>query len=460
MMGNAAIWSRRQWLAAAGTGAAASVSQPAKRLPNFVILFADDLGWGDLGCYGHPLIRTPNLDSMAAGGARFTSFYAAAPVCTPSRAGLLTGRYPIRAGQPGNTGPDTVGGLPLSEVLLPQVLKPLGYRTMAIGKWHLGFQPEEYLPVRRGFDSWLGLPYSNDMIPPWVKTDRPLRLYRDAEAVREVKEQDDLTPMYTEEAVRFIRENRQQPFFLYLAYSMPHLPVSAPARMRGRSRGGLYGDVIETLDWSAGEIRRTLEELKLDRDTLVVFASDNGPWHNLPARMLAGGVEPWHTGSAGPLRGAKGTTWEGGPRVPAIFWQPGRVRPQTVFDMASTLDLLPTLAAMAGAKLPEGRVLDGFDLRGTLERGEPSPRQEFFYCLDKRLEGVRQGPWKLRHAAGGAPELFHLERDPSERYDVAEREPELVRKLETRLREFAREIGAAHATMEAGTRAPAEESPR
>lgn len=441
MQDNTAFITRRHWMAAAA-GASATAAEAPRRAPNFIVLFADDLGWGDLACYGHPLIRTPHLDRMAAEGARFTSFYAAAPVCTPSRAGLLTGRYPIRAGQPGNTGPDTTGGLPLRETLLPQVLKPLGYRSMAIGKWHLGFQPEDYLPTRRGFGSWLGLPYSNDMIPPWVKTDRPLRLYRDENPIREVTNQEDLTPLYTEEAIRFLRENRARPFFLYLAYSMPHLPVSAPASRRGRSRAGLYGDVIETLDWSAGEIRRTLEELRLERDTLVVFASDNGPWHNLPSRMLAGGVEPWHTGTPGLLRGAKATTWEGGPRVPGIFWQPGFVRPQTVFDMASTLDLLPTIAAIAGARLPENRTLDGFDLRGTLQHGGPSPRHEFFYCLEKRLEAVRQGPWKYRHAPGAAPELFHLERDPSEQYDVLSREPEIARRLATRLRDFAREIGA------------------
>lgn len=435
-------WTRRQWLASAAALAGATQAPSARRPPNFIVLLADDLGWGDLGCYGHPLIRTPHLDRMAAEGARFTSFYAAAPVCTPSRAGLLTGRYPIRAGQPGNTGPDTVGGLPLGEILLPQLLRPLGYRSMAIGKWHLGFQPEEYLPVRRGFDDWLGLPYSNDMIPPWVKTDRPLHLYRGIHPVSQVREQDQLTPMYTEEAIRFIRENRGRPFFLYLAYSMPHLPVSAPASMRGRSRGGLYGDVVETLDWSAGEIRRTLEQLGLDRNTLVVFTSDNGPWHDLPPRMLAGGVEPWHTGTAGLLRGAKGTTWEGGPRVPGIFWMPGAVRPQTVFDMASTLDLLPTFAAMAGARPPQDRVYDGHDLRPLLELGEPSPRREFFYCLERRLEAVRQGPWKFRHAPGAPPVLHHLERDPSERYDVRDREPELAARLAARLREFAREIGA------------------
>jgi len=428
--------SRREFLAAA---LAQSVSRP----PNFIVLFADDMGYGDLACYGHPTLRTPNIDRLAAEGIRFTSFYAAASVCTPSRVGLLTGRHPIRAGQPGNTGPDTVGGLPLSELLLPQLLKARDYKTMAIGKWHLGFRPAAQLPTKRGFDAWLGLPYSNDMIPPWVKTDRPLHLYKNEDSIEQVTDQSNLTPRYTDEAVKFIRANKTNPFFLYLPYAMPHLPVSAPAKMRGRSRAGHYGDVIETLDWSVGEITRTLKELNLDRNTLVIFTSDNGPWHDLPPRMLAEGVEPWHTGSKGLLRGAKATTYEGGFRVPGIFRWPGVIRPgQVSMDMASTLDILPTLLAAAGLDLPRDRPYDGHNLLPHLRDGKPSPRQEFFYALGKTLDGVRQGPWKYRQAKGSGPELYHLDRDPAEQYNVAAAEPETAARLAARLKAYADEIRA------------------
>lgn len=446
---------RRHFLQSGMAAAAASRGRAnaGPKPPNFVILFADDLGYGDLGCYGHPTLRTPHLDRMAEEGARFTSFYAAAPVCTPSRAGLLTGRYPIRAGQPNNTGPDTVGGLPLAEILLPQVLKARGYRTMAIGKWHLGFQPESYLPTRRGFDDWFGLPYSNDMIPPWVKTGRPLRLYRGASEVETVSDQSHLTPRYTGEAVRFLKQAAGQPFFLYLAYSMPHLPVSAPAERQGRSRAGLYGDVIETLDWSAGEILRTLREQGLDGNTMVVFTSDNGPWHNLPPRMLAGGVEPWHTGSKGLLRGAKGSTYEGGLRVPGIVRWPGVARSgQVCMDIASTLDLFPTIARAAGVGLPEGRVYDGYDLTPLLRDGAAGPRGPFYYCLGNTLEAIREGPWKYRfararterdpEAQAAAPALFHLDWDPAEQYNLHSRHPDIAVRLAGRLKAFAAEIGA------------------
>lgn len=428
--------SRREFLAA-------TLAQAVSRPPNFIVLFADDMGYGDLACYGHPTLRTPNIDRLAAEGMRFTSFYAAASVCTPSRAGLLTGRHPIRAGQPGNTGPDTVGGLPLSELLLPQLLKARDYQTMAIGKWHLGFQPPAQLPTKRGFDGWLGLPYSNDMIPPWVKTDRPLHLYKNEDSIEQVTDQSNLTPRYTDEAVKFIRANKTKPFFLYLPYAMPHLPVSAPEKMRGRSRAGHYGDVIETLDWSVGEITRTLKELNLDRNTLVIFTSDNGPWHDLPPRMLAGGVEPWHTGSKGLLRGAKGTTYEGGFRVPGIFRWPGVIRPgQVSMDMASTLDILPTLLAAAGLDLPRDRPYDGHNLLPHLRDGKPSPRQEFFYALGKTLDGVRQGPWKYRRTKDSGPELYHLDRDPAEQYNAAAAEPEVTARLAARLKAFADEIHA------------------
>jgi arylsulfatase A-like enzyme len=447
--------SRRQFLkrsAALGGGAAVS-GQAQQRRPNFIILFADDMGWSDLACYGHPTLRTPNLDRMAEEGTRFTQFYAAASVCTPSRVGLLTGRYSVRAGQPNNTGPDTNGGLPLSEILLPQVLKPLGYRTMAIGKWHLGYRPAPYLPTNRGFDSYFGLPYSNDMIPPWVKTQVPLHLYRNLDPVREVKDQSRLTEMYTDEALKFIRESGDSPFFLYVPYAMPHLPVSASEQRRGRSRAGLYGDVIETLDWSAGEILRTLKERNLDQNTMVVFTSDNGPWHNLPKRMLAEGVEPWHTGTKGLLRGAKGTTYEGGVRVPAILRWPGVIRPREVsMELASALDLFPTIVRAAGAKLPEDRVYDGYDLMEMLRNGGKSPRNEFYYVRGAVLEGVREGSWKYRFArrnvAEGnpgdppAPELFHLDWDPAEQYNMYERNPDLGRRLAAKTAAFAKEIGA------------------
>jgi arylsulfatase A-like enzyme len=449
--------STRRGFLAAGAGALAALTEAraARRRPNFVILFADDMGYGDLACYGHPNIRTPNLDRMAAEGARFTSFYAAAPVCTPSRVGILTGRYPARAGLPNNLGPNSKGGLPLSEILLPQLLKPLGYKTMAIGKWHIGHNPKEYLPTARGFDHFLGLPYSNDMIPPWVKTDAPLRLIRDGEPVETVTDQSGLTELYTREALSFIRSAGSNPFFLYLPYSMPHLPVSTGARFRGRSRAGLYGDVIETIDWSVGEILALLKKQGVDGDTMVLFASDNGPWHNLPKRMLQKGVEPWHTGVKGLLRGAKGTTYEGGPRVPGIFRWPGVVAPrQTISDMASTLDVLPTIAAAAGAKLPTDRVYDGFDLMGVLRGQAKSPRTTYHYYRGAVLEAIREGSWKFRYArqpvsedeakAAEAipprPELYNLDYDPAEQYDVYERHREIGDRLREKMRAFAAEL--------------------
>ncbi|MBL8227956.1 MAG: sulfatase [Bryobacterales bacterium] len=448
--------SRRHFLNSALAGLSTIAAPAQQRRPNFIILFADDMGWSDLACYGHPTLRTPNLDRMADEGTRFTQFYAAASVCTPSRVGLLTGRNPVRAGQPNNTGPDTNGGLPLSEILLPQVLKPLGYRTMAIGKWHLGYKPAQHLPTSRGFDSYFGLPYSNDMIPPWVKTQTPLHLYRNEEPLREMKEQSRLTEMYTDEAVKFIRESGDSPFFLYIPYAMPHLPVSAPEQRRGRSRAGLYGDVIETLDWSAGEILRTLKERNLDSNTMVVFTSDNGPWHNLPKRMLAEGVEPWHTGTKGLLRGAKGTTYEGGIRVPGIMRWPGMIRSREVsMEMASTLDLFPTVVKAAGGEMPKDRVYDGFDLMGLLRNGGKSPRNEFYYVRGRMLEGVREGSWKYRFArrnvtegsAGdpAAPELFQLDWDPAEQYNMYARRTDIGRRLAAKAVAYAKEVGA---TME------------
>lgn len=429
-------------------------AQAQQRRPNIIIFFADDMGYGDLGCYGHPEIRTPNIDRMAAEGARLTSYYAAASVCTPSRVGLLTGRYAMRAKQAHNFGPQSKDGLQLSEILLPQVLKPLGYRTMAIGKWHLGHQ-KEYLPTARGFDQFLGLPYSNDMITPWVQTDRPLMLYRNDDTIETVTDQSRVTQRYTAEAAKFVRGGSgDQPFFLYLPYAMPHLPLAVSPERRGKSPAGLYGDVIEEIDWSVGEIMRAVRESGQDSNTLMLFLSDNGPWNNLPKRMLQNGNEWWHTGSKGPLRGAKGGSYEGGFRVPGIARWPGRIPSgQTLREMASGLDWFPTIARAAGAAMPnDGRTYDGFDLMPMLTTGAPSPRREFFFFRAAVLEGVRQGPWKYRRATGegiegepraeAKPELYHLERDIAERYNQAEQEPGVAERMEKRLREFAKEVGA------------------
>jgi arylsulfatase A-like enzyme len=390
---------------------------------------------------------------MADQGVRFTSFYAAAPFCTPSRAGLLTGRYPVRAGQPNNLGPDSTGGLPLREVTLAQSLKTRGYRTAAIGKWHLGHNPREYLPTSRGFDSYFGLLYSNDMIPPFVKTSKPLELYRDTNPIEHPVDQSTLTERYTREAESFIRSAAGNPFFLYVPYAMPHLPISASGRFRGRSRAGLYGDVIETLDWSAGEILKTLKETGVDENTMVVFASDNGPWLNLPPRMLQKGNQPWHAGTKNLLRGWKGNTYEGGIRVPCIARWPGVIPARRVnSDIASTLDLFATVTKAANARLPEDRVYDGMDILPVMQGAAKSPRTDFFYFRGALLEGVREGSWKCRFARDarddlkpGEPitvELFDLDVDPAEQYNLYDSHREVGERLLKKLRAFAQELGA------------------
>ncbi len=427
---------------------------PASERPNIVLLFADDLGYGDLSSYGHPTIKTPHLDQMGAEGVRMTSFYAAAPVCTPSRAALLTGRYPLRTGLPGVLGPESDDGLRASEITLAEALQERGYRTVALGKWHLGSTRPEHFPTAHGFEGYLGLLYSNDMVPPWVQTERPLRLYRNAEPTGEYPvDQATLTERYTEEAVAFIRASAGEPFFVYLAYAMPHLPLAASPKFAGRSRGGLYGDVIEEIDWSVGRILETLRREGLDRSTIVVFTSDNGPWMNLPERMLQQGVERSHAGSPGPLRGWKGTTYEGGLRVPGIVRWPGRIPGgQVSADIATTMDLYATLLTAAGAQVPQDRPVDGNDLMPMLRSGADSPTTRFYYFRGERLEGVRDRNWKLRLSsqlrddlAPGAPvtpELYDLEVDPAEHYNVADRHPEVVSRLWSEMRRFASEVGA------------------
>lgn len=424
-----------------------SCGSPAEQMvqPNIVVVFADDMGYGDLSCYGHPNIHTPRIDGLADEGVRFTSFYVGASVCSPSRAALLTGRYPIR-NMPFNTGPESTNGLPVEEVTLADLLSGQGYATMAIGKWHLGHQPE-YLPTSRGFGTFYGLPYSNDMILPWCpwlsETDT-LFLYKDSLKVKEVGfGQDNLTVDYTHEALKFIESSADKPFFLYLAHSMPHLPVSTSEAFLGKSEGGLYGDVIETIDWSVGEIRDKLTELGLDRNTIVVFTSDNGPWINMPDRMLQRGVEPWHAGSVGMLRGSKGTTYEGGFRVPAIVRWPG-VTPEgaVCHDMASTMDLFVTLAEATGAVVPDDRVIDGVNILPMLRGEEGDLRSTYYFVQGRRLQAVRDGDLKLRIDGEEGFQLFNLSRDPGERINIAGRHPDEVRRLMDKLIDFAVETGA------------------
>lgn len=418
--------------------------------PNIVILLADDLGYGDLSSYGNPTIQTPNLDRMAREGIRFTSFYAQ-PVCTPSRAALLTGRYPIRSGATKVLFPKDTVGLPPAEITVAEALKTRGYRTMAVGKWHLGHHAA-FLPTAQGFDHYLGIPYSNDM-------DRggnpPVPIMRDTTIVEQPAVQATLTKRYTEEGIRFMRKNRDEPFLLYLAYSMPHLPIHVSEGFAGRSRGGLYGDVIEEIDWSAGEVLRTLRELGLDRNTIVVFTSDNGPWTRYPEEIFRDvyGTEPWHTGSSGPLRGSKFGTYEGGVREPAIVRWPGVIpEGQVTAEAASTLDLFPTFVALAGAKLPDDRVIDGRNILPLLRTGRDPVQRSLYYFRGRDLEGVRDGRWKLRRtrnlhpelAAADSipPELFDLEVDPGEHYDVSARHPDVVARLGQEMRAFASEVHA------------------
>ena len=418
----------------------------AESKPNVVVIYADDLGYGDLACFGHPTIKTPHLDRMAAEGMKFTQFYSAAPVCTPSRAALLTGRYPIRSGMCSDKRrvlfPNSGGGIPASEVTLAEAMKSAGYRTACVGKWHLGHLPQ-FLPTSNGFDSYFGIPYSNDMdrvadrkmgrkifLDPKVKYWN-VPLMRDKEIVEQPADQTTITKRYTEEAIKFIQQDQKQPFFLYLAHNMPHVPLFRSEEFADKSLRGLYGDVIEEIDWSVGQVLQTLRDEGLDQNTIVWFSSDNGPWLIFDAQG----------GSAGLLRDGKGSTWEGGMREPTLAWWPGHIPAGTVSqDQGSTMDIYTTSIKLAAGTVPTDRVVDGVDLTPVLTQSGPGPRDEMVYYRGTKLMAIRKGPWKAHFITKPAygrepfqehdpPVLYQLEHDPSEKYNVAKDHPEVIKEL-------------------------------
>jgi len=431
-----------------------------QRPPNIIIILADDLGYGDLSCYAPSKFSTPHIDKLATEGVRFTDCYAPFPYCAPSRATLLTGRYPFRHGLQANpfpSGDPAVKnadhlGLPTSEITLAQLLKGRGYATLAIGKWHLGHRPE-FWPTRHGFDHYFGIPYSNDM--------HPVRLNEDERLIEYPVVQATLTRRYTERAVAFLRANKDRPFFLYLAHAMPHKPLACSEEFYRKTGHGLYADVLAELDWSCGRIVEELKQLRLDKNTFVIFTSDNGPWYG---------------GNTGGLRGMKGQTWEGGVRVPLIFWMPARVPAgRTVNEPVILADIFTTCLALTSTQAPANKKIDGLDLWPLLLEGKRLDREAIYIFRGPQLMAVRQGRWKLHVAPPQPPKfkvykpsdpyqdprgpdgvrilapyeqahpsqfpglltgdpvtnigLFDLETDPGEQHNLADKHPEIVRQL-------------------------------
>jgi len=439
--------------------------------PNIIVINADDLGYGDPGCYGGQAIRTPNIDGLAGDGVRFTDFHTCDAVCTPSRAGLLTGRYPARmfldtplhpgkvplakramvklgymCGELGLIDLASEGrsrGLSGCEITLAEALGAGGYRTGMVGKWHLGDYDEDpaFNPLNHGFDYYFGVPYSNDM--------NPFPLYRGTEVLEEnIADQSKLTGLYTEEAIKFIESAGDDPFFLYFAHTFPHRPLFASEKFSGSSDAGVYGDAVQEVDWSVGRILETLKKQGKDGDTIVIFTSDNGPWYQ---------------GSPGAFRGRKGQSFEGGHRVPFIARWPGRIPAGSIVrEPAMNIDLFPTLLAAAGVEPPTDRIIDGEDITGLLTvPGSASPHDYLYFYHHGDLEGVRSGKWKYfrnvnhytwpmpvnkklghlsNHTAGPLPLLFNLDTDPGEAYNLAEKFPDVARELDDRMTEWEKDM--------------------
>lgn len=430
-------------------GKSSMAVESSVRPPNFVVIFTDDQGYADVGCFGSPDIRTPRLDAMATEGMKFTSFYAQ-PICGPSRAALMTGCYPLRVAERGNT-KQVHPILHSDEITIAEILKQEGYATACFGKWDLAkhsqtdFFPDLF-PAHQGFDYFFGTPTSNDRIA---------NLYRNEKLIEPRTDLSTLTKRYTDEAIGFITKHQKQPFFVYLPHSMPHTKLDASPDFKGKSKRGLYGDVIEEIDFNVGRLLDTIDQLKLTDNTYVIFTSDNGPWLIKNKNHADGHLRNDHGGSAGKFRSGKVSTFEGGVRVPCIVWGPGRVPAGTTCDsIASTLDVLPTLAALAGAEPPADRVIDGEDIRHLIhgEFESANPDKAFYYYLRVHLQAVRQGRWKLhlprdKEPIGAAPFgrnvhiapadrvgfkqpfLVDLQEDPAETTNTAAEHPEVTRRL-------------------------------
>jgi arylsulfatase A len=457
-------------VSAAAVAAGPSLGAPAKATgatkPNFIVIYADDQGYGDLSCYGATKFKTPHIDKMAEEGMKFTDFYVTAPVCSPTRSSLVTGCYPRRVGMHRHVlFPNSTRGLNHKEITIAELLKKQGYATACVGKWHLGHQ-KEFLPTSQGFDYYYGIPFSNDMwlpanmtyaddakLPDNFTDDQRKKgerkrstvpLMRNEEVIEYPANQPELTERYTREVIKFITANKGGPFFVYLPHTMPHYPLHVSKKFKGKSGAGLFGDVIACIDWGVGEILKALKSLGIDKNTLVIYTSDNGP----------------AAGSAGPLRGRKGTTWEGGMREPCVMRWPGKIPPKsTCSELATIMDLLPTLTKLAGGEAPKDRVIDGKDIWPLMsgKSGAKSPYEAFFYHTSRgQLAAVRCGKWKLhitpprtrRRKNQPKPkpvtgvQLFDLSADINEAKNVATDNPDVVKKLTGLLKTFDEEIKA------------------